>query len=277
MIERETFKGKLIKGIVLAVAISVAASSGILLLQHHKMEQAWASIEREAKNHYRFQHMEALDFLTGDLKESYQKAVVEACEAYDLMNLSHVYVLENTLIYDPDTNLYQWDVLCDDSKATGFVSAFKKTNETFAVERKYDGIDRKALLADMQGKASERKVTPADALGGPEVTDTELSNQTASMDRMGAGFEVKLGEIVYPPECPFTAAEKQRADFERGIKEYLAAQGVDSVEKIAFKEYATKEEERADMLFLLQETKPAAYSEIECIATSGGFTFSMNY
>lgn len=275
--ERESFKEKLIKGIALVVAVSVAVNGGILFAQRHQLERKQVKLEQEARDYYAFQNMEALDFLTEDLVRTYKKTVIDACEAYDLVGLSHVYVLGDTLVHDPDTNMCQWDVLCDDSKATGFVSVFKKTNETFTVERKYDEIDRKALLASLRRGGSGGEVTFADAGQGTEATEAEAPERTASLGRVDTGFETQIGGIVYPPDCSFTATEEQRAKFEKKIKEYLAAQGVDSVEEILFKEYVAKEPKRADMIFLLRGTRPADYEEIQCEATAEGFVFSLNF
>lgn len=275
--ERESFKKALIKGIALVVAISVTVSGGILFVQRHQLERKQTRIEQEARERCGFQNMEALDFLTEDLARTYKKAVIKACEAYDLEGLSHVYVLGDTLVYDPDTSMCQWDVLCDDSKATGFVSAFKKTNETFTVERKYDDIDRKALLASLRGGENGSEVTLADAVQGAEATAAEGSEQTASLSRVDTGVETRIGRIVYPPDGAFTATEEQRMNFEKGLKAYLTAQGVDSVEEVLFKEHVAKEPQRADMTFLLRGTRPADYQEIQCEATAEGYIFSLNF
>ena len=267
MITRENFKKRTIITVLIIIALCALVSTGIVVYKHYVLNKEYAKLEEEIENKYEFHDTSKLTFLNDELLKEYRRKVIDACEAYDLVEMENIYILENTIFFDPETSLYEWTIQCDDSKATSFVSAFKRTNETFTVEREYNGINGEQMLEDIEKKEQVNEKTAEESKQAAANINIEEENVICVVDK-----------ITYPKDCSFVKTTDKQNLFKKTLRDYLTTQGLTSVGSVEFKNYVTPQsDEKADMVFILKDTAPEKYTEIECVATKDGFNFSLTY
>lgn len=132
-------KEKALKSIALRAAIIILAAIficvGFDIYINSKYSEAQKVVDEEYANKYDIE-CKALGFLEDD-KDEYKKAVIRACEAYDLTGLDRISIVGGSLKDNKEAGTYEWKIRCNDSKNTSFVCSFKKSTKEISVEREY--------------------------------------------------------------------------------------------------------------------------------------------
>ena len=136
--------------ILVAIVISVVCIS----LKQQSTASQMKKLDKIYMNKYSLD-LSALDFLDKREQEQYKKKFIQACEAYNLKQVTKIVIDEGSITYDKETNMYEWTIHCNDEKQTSFLSAYKKTTKDFTVERQYP--EEEQSVEEMSHSRRKRK------------------------------------------------------------------------------------------------------------------------
>ena len=224
------YKLKFILTAVLMITIAAVISGSILYVKADNTSEKIKRIEKEREVRYEFKGIDALSFLTDKQKGQYRKEMIDACEAYNLQNLKVISIDSKSIKYDKTTNMYEWNVRCDDKRNAKFIYVYKKTTNRFTSE--LDRVD--------EDKNRENEV---------EVESG-----------------CRIGNIVFPKDCEFLKSEKQQSSFKQDLESYLSLEELEECETVRFEKYLGRD--KKELLFRVDEPKPV-YIETITVKTDG--------
>lgn len=132
-------KERIIKRIIIRCSIIIlvgaAVCAGFSVYMSMQTDAMEKQIDEKYANQYDIQTKD-LGFLE-DEKGAYKGKVIEACEAYDLIGINNIVLINGSVKDNKEKGIYEWSIICDDTKKTAFTCTFKKSTKEFDIERIY--------------------------------------------------------------------------------------------------------------------------------------------
>lgn len=235
--------------ILVAIVISVVCIS----LKQQSTASQMKKLDKIYMNKYSLD-LSALDFLDKREQEQYKKKFIQACEAYNLKQVTKIVIDEGSITYDKETNMYEWTIHCNDEKQTSFLSAYKKTTKDFTVERQYP--EEEQSVEEIEQKNRER--------------DEPQQEKTEALVAVPEGTRCEIKHLVYPDGNNLLQTKKQKNRFRKELEYWLGYENISSADLVQFEiynEYGGKVLKK-ELLFQVQGSAPNRIKQISAVYDS---------